>query len=136
MLRVYDDATGKTLNKGDTIKGFATIGVGRNLMGKGISREESHYLLGNDIADIEKELDALLPQWRRWSEGRQIAIAEMCFNMGTANVVRGWPNTIKAMISGNWGYVGQALLGSKWRAQVGETRAQSIVRLFVTGELS
>ena len=67
VLRAYDDATGRVVNPGDTVKGWLTIGVGRNLVGRGITQAESRYLLANDIAAVDAELDAQLPLWRSWS---------------------------------------------------------------------
>ena len=136
VLRVYDDATGKTLNRGDTLQGFATIGVGRNLMGRGISAAESRLLLTNDLDAVESELDGQFPIWRTFGHGRQAAFMELSFNLGTANFLRGWPTLVSHAIAGRWGEVATVLLGSRWRKQVGETRAQSIVRLMLTGELT
>lgn len=136
VLRAYDDATGRVVNPGDTVKGYVTIGVGRNLVGRGITQAESRYLLGNDMAVVESELDAQLPVWRSWSAGRQLAIMELTFNMGVARFIAGWPNTVTAMREGRWADVARGLLGSKWRKQVGEVRAQHIIRLIVTGVIA
>ena len=35
----YDDATGRTLIRGDTLKGNITVGIGRNISGIGISAD-------------------------------------------------------------------------------------------------
>ena len=44
--------------------GFLTIGVGRNLEGKGITKAEALFLLKNDIADARNDVDALVEQFR------------------------------------------------------------------------
>lgn len=136
VLRVYDDATGRTLNKGDTIKGYATIGVGRNLMGRGISQRESRFMLENDIDEVEKELDRHLPVWRTFAPGRQLAVLELAFNMGAVNFVFGWPNTVRAMKAEQWQLVEKAIAESKWRKDVGETRSANVRRLILTGRIA
>ena len=60
-LFVYDDATGRPVGKGSTLIGNPTIGVGRCLSTRGITRAESRALLGNDEAAAWSELSALLP---------------------------------------------------------------------------
>ena len=37
-LRVYDDATGRVVQPGQSVQGWLTIGYGRNLVGRGITR--------------------------------------------------------------------------------------------------
>lgn len=136
VLKVYDDATGKTINRGDVVKGFLTIGVGRNLMGRGITASESRYLLDNDLTAVETELDSLLPIWRGFAPARQAALLELCFNMGASNFIRGWPNTTQAIQRQDWTNVADRLRLSKWRTQVGTTRSNAIIRLIQTGRFS
>ena len=62
--------------------GIETIGVGRNLVDRGLSDEEVDYLLGNDITIVENELDNGLSWWRDLDEVRQRALADLAFNMG------------------------------------------------------
>ena len=50
--------------------GIETIGVGRNLVDRGLSDEEVDMLLANDIAIVEDELDKQLPWWRDLSPDR------------------------------------------------------------------
>lgn len=135
VLRAYDDATGKVVDKGTTVQGYVTVGVGRNLVGRGITQVESRYLLGNDIDAVERELDERFPVWRSFSAGRRLALMELCFNMGTVRFLGGWPNAVSDMIAGRWQDVAKRLAASLWRKQVGETRAQHIIRLILSGEI-
>jgi lysozyme len=134
MLRVYDDATGKVVQPGGAVTGWLSIGYGRNLVGLGITKVEADYLLDNDLVRVEAELDRLLPAWRTFSEARQWAIFELAYNMGPARFVGGWPNTVADMLNGRWELAAGALAGSRWRRQVGESRAQPIIRAIARGD--
>ena len=48
--------------------GIETIGVGRNLVDRGLTDEEVDFLLSNDIALVETELDKAMPWWRDLDE--------------------------------------------------------------------
>lgn len=80
----YDDATGATLRPGAVLRGYPTIGVGRNLLGKGLSDGEINYLLDNDIRDCCADLDSFIPWWRDHDPARQAALISWRFNMGAA----------------------------------------------------
>lgn len=88
VLVVYDDATGKPLRQGDTIKGIPTIGMGRNLQDRGISKEISRMLAREDVDGAIADLDRNVPWWRDLSLKRRMALLNMCFNMG-------WPRLAK-----------------------------------------
>ena len=60
-LTVYDDATGETIGPGTRMQGIPTVGVGRNLLDRGLTRQEAHYLLDNDIAHTVAELHRAFP---------------------------------------------------------------------------
>ena len=79
---VYDDATGKSIGAGDGVKGNPTVGIGRNLASVGLSADEIDYLVRNDIGRVVAQLDASLPWWRSLTEGRQMAMINLTFNMG------------------------------------------------------
>jgi lysozyme len=133
MLRVYDDATGRVVQPGGFVKGWLTIGYGRNLVGRGITRQEADYLLANDIDAVERELDQHFPVWRMWSDARQWAIAELTFNLGVSRFAAKWPNTAAALRLGQFETVAETLKGSLWRQQVGEGRAVPIINALRTG---
>jgi len=136
MLRVYDDATGRVVQPGQSVRGWLTIGYGRNLVGLGITRAEADYLLDNDLARVEAELDRVLPTWRGFSVARQWAVFELAFNMGPIRFVGGWPNTVADMLNGRWQAVAAALSSSRWRNQVGDSRALPIIRAINRGDWS
>lgn len=136
VLKAYDDATGKVVNPGTTVKGWVTVGYGRNLIGKGISQREADYLLLNDMADNERELDERMPYWRGWSAARQLAIADITFNMGCAPFVRKFVNTVADLARGDFRTAGARLRQSLWRKQVGDARALKLITMLETGEFA
>ena len=133
MLAAYDDATGRVVQPGQMVRGWISVGYGRNLIGRGITLPEAEYLLANDLAVVEAELNRLLPEWQRWTEARQWAMFELAYNMGAARFIAGWPNTVAAMRAGRWPEVAAALSSSKWRGQVGDSRALPIIRAMHRG---
>ena len=133
MLKVYDDETGRVVNPGDTVRGWLTIGFGRNLVGRGITRAEAEHLFDNDLAIVERELDQHFPTWRTWSEPRQWAIFELGYNMGVARFASRWPNTAAGLRANQFEAVAATLSASKWRRDVGDGRALPIIRAMHRG---
>lgn len=113
--------------------GIGSIGVGRNLVGVGISKAEAMILLGNDIAAAEQALDYNAPWWRGLDPVRQAVLVNMCFNMGWAKL-SGFKNTLALIQSGSYGPASQAMLASAWAAQVG-ARAQRLSRDMAAGTI-
>lgn len=106
-LRPYLDTVGKR-----------TIGIGRNLDDVGISQDEANYMLKNDIARVESQLDKALSWWRTMSDDRQQVLANMCFNMGIKTLLT-FKNTLAAMQSGRYSDAANGMLASVWARQVG-----------------
>lgn len=69
-LKPYRDSVGKL-----------SIGIGRNLDDKGISKDEALMMLQNDIAEHLALLDRHLSWWRNMNDPRQRALANMAFNL-------------------------------------------------------
>ncbi len=112
-LKPYRDTVGKL-----------TIGTGRNLDDIGISFAENRYLLMNDIDRVEAELDAFCSWWRALDLVRQRVLANMGFNMGVPTLCT-FRTTLTLVRAGEYERAAQAMLQSKWAAQVG----QRVVRL-------
>lgn len=119
-LKPYTDSVGKL-----------TIGVGRNLDDVGISQSESRTMLENDIGKVCADLDRNIPEWRTWSEPRQRAIANMCFNLGWPRL-SGFKDMLANMKAGNWQLAALDALDSKWAQQVGN-RAVRIAAMLKEG---
>lgn len=119
--RIYTDTVGKI-----------TGGIGRNLTDRPFSDDEIALMLKNDIAEVEKQLDANLPWWREMSDARQNALANMCFNVGI-NRLLGFKNSLAAMKSKDYQKAAIEMLDSTWATQVGD-RAKRVAKLMQEGE--
>jgi len=111
--------------------GKLTIGVGRNLDDRGITAEESAYLLSNDIDRVWTELKARIPWVTGLSDVRQRVLLDMAFNLGTDGLMK-FRNTLATIQAGNYQKAGEMMLDSLWVKQVG-MRAQRLSRMMQTG---
>ena len=119
LIRQLRDEEGEVLSAYSDHLGFLTIGVGRLIdkrKGGGITAEESAYLLGNDIAKVNAQLDAKLPWWRKLDEARQAVIQGMAFQMGIDGLL-GFKNTLKMIESGDYEGASKGMLNSLWAKQ-------------------
>lgn len=130
-LDLYDDATGKQLKPGDTIKGHPTIGIGRALDRNPLTETEAKYLCLNDIARVERDLDRAFPWWRELSEKRQLVLASMAFQMGTAGL-QGFPKFIAALRRGDYEDAAREMLDSAW-AQQTPARCDRLAKMMAEG---
>lgn len=119
-LKPYKCSAGKT-----------TIGIGRNLDDVGITKEEAETLCFNDIMDVIKDLDIALPMWKTLSENRQLALANMCFNLGITRLL-GFKNMLNAIRAGDFKLAAQEALDSDWEKQVGN-RAVRVATMLENG---
>ena len=80
-----DEGVGLTLYKCSA--GKNTIGVGRNIDDRGITEDESDYLLSNDIDLCIEELKGVFPWFDSLSDARQRVLVNMCFNLGLSRLM-------------------------------------------------
>jgi lysozyme len=114
----------------DTV-GKWTIGYGRNLTDKGISRDEADYMLDNDIDEHIEKIRANLAFFDSLSEPRQMVLSNMAFNLGV-NGLLGFKNTLAAVAEGRYEEAARMMLQSQWARQVGE-RARRLSEIMRTG---
>ena len=107
--------------------GKVTIGVGRNLDDRGITKHESRQMLDWDIKQACWDLDHNLPGWRRYPDGVCLALANMSFNLGWPRL-RNFKKMLAAIESGDYNKAADEALDSKWARQVG-ARADRIAAL-------
>lgn len=113
----------------DTV-GKLTIGIGRNLDDRGISLAEANVMLGNDIGDAVRDLSRYV-FWESASHARRIALINFRFQLGLAGFQK-FKNTIAKLNAGDWGGAADAMLASKWAAQV-PRRAKQITEMIRVG---
>ena len=129
QLRLHE---GERLKPDRCTAGKLTIGVGRNLEDRGITREEASYLLANDIAAEERELLRALPWVANLDEVRQRVLLDMAFNMGVVGLLA-FKRTLATIQAGDYQRAAAMMLDSKWAGQVGQ-RAERLSRMMATGK--
>jgi lysozyme len=115
-LAVYDDATGKPLLPGMRLVGHPTIGIGRCLDRKGISRAEALALLENDTAEVRAQVAAALPWSAALGEARRMVLEAMAFQMGIAGLLK-FRLTLAAIERGDFAAAAEGMLASAWARQ-------------------
>ena len=114
--------------------GFWTIGIGRLIdarKGGGITKEESSYLLNNDIRRKTAELKAAIPWFGKLDEVRQGVLLNMAFQMGTEGLLK-FKNTLRMVESGQYDAAASGMLESLWARQTPE-RAKRLSEQMRTG---
>ena len=111
--------------------GKLTIGVGRNLDDKGLSKAEINILLNNDINDCESDLDREMPWWRQLSDNRQRVLLNMCFNLGITRL-KGFKSMLRDIQNGLYDQAAVEMIDSLWARQVGG-RAVRLAKLMKNG---
>lgn len=99
-LLAYDDATGKPLKAGDTLKGNPSIGIGRNLSGRGLTPDEQEYLFRTDFNECLADL-MTFPWFHGISAGRAQALLEIRFALGPQRF-RAFRDMLAAAARGDW----------------------------------
>lgn len=110
-------------------EGYLTIGHGRNLEGKGISELEAHLMLLNDIKDICRELDDLLPWWRSIDPIAQRVLINMSM-MGTRKLLK-FEKMLAHLRAGHYDQAASELINSKYAKQT-KTRATYLFNVMRT----
>ena len=123
VLHVYSDS-----------RGVQTLGVGRRVDGLGgISKDESRYMLGNDVQKV-KNFCALRFPWLGAQSAARIAVVQsMCFIFGGAGLL-GWPDFLSAMQAGDWEAAAQELETSKWATEEAAERVARFAQSLRSGE--
>lgn len=111
--------------------GKLTIGVGRNLEDRGITAEESAYLLNNDIEREWKALKTALPWVTGLNDVRQRVLLDMAFNLGIDGLLK-FKNTLATIQRGDYERAAGMMLDSLWARQV-KGRAVRLAEMMKTG---
>ena len=142
VLKVYQDSLG-----------IDTIGIGRNLEDRGISKEEldyldipnmeviyehgiseadARYLALNDIAIVENELCRVHPCVEELDSVRQLILMDMAFNMGVPRLCK-FKKMWNAIHEQNFEAASLEMMDSRWARQVG-SRAKKLSDAMKIGE--
>lgn len=96
-------------------EGISTIGIGRNLSGKGLSMKEVFYLFNNDTAEAMQAAHTY-PWFAELSEARQAAVVSLIFQLGELGFSK-FKLTIAALEAGQYEIAAQELLDSRFARQ-------------------
>lgn len=135
ITRLLRGDEGEVLHEYKDHLGYSTIGVGRLIdkkKGGGISKEESAYLLSNDIMRFSIELDRKLPWWKSLDDARRGVLLSMAFQMGVDGLL-GFKNTLAMIQKGDYNAAASGMLNSLWARQTPE-RAKRMSEQMKTGE--
>ena len=113
----------------DTV-GKTTIGVGHNLTDKGLTSQQIMGILDNDIKDTLAFLDSRLSWWTQLDDVRQVALADLTFNL--MNKLLGFKRMLAALQAKDWNTAADELLNSKFAIQTGQ-RSRDLAAMFRTG---
>jgi len=97
--------------------GKLTVGIGRNLEARGISKEEAFYLLNQDIDYFTDFLKDNLSFFDDLSENRQNVLINMCFNLGTHGFMQ-FKKMLNHVARKQFDKAVSEMLDSKWVKQV------------------
>jgi len=112
--------------------GKLTIGYGRNLDDRGITKHEAETMLDTDIAQAQQDLFQIFGhQVDALSVNRYAALVDMMFNLGLTRF-RGFKKMIEAIKQNDWKETHRQALDSKWAEQV-KTRSTRDAILLLEG---
>jgi lysozyme len=112
-------------------EGKQTIGIGRNLDDLGITEDEAMYMLDNDLARIEVELEKNIPVLSGLSDNRKIVLMNMAFNLGISRLLQ-FNNMLGALAQHDYKTASAEMLNSRWSKQVG-SRANELSEMMLVG---
>lgn len=124
----YDDATGRTLRAGDTLRGVATFGYGCTWL----TEAEGQWLLQRRVSAAFTALRAARPLVERLSDARVRALVDMTVNLGLEGLL-GFRRMWLALEAGDYSRAAAEMLSSKWARQVGR-RALVLARMMEWSE--
>lgn len=134
LLRAHvkwaEAATGPELFPYHDTVGKLTIGYGRNLTDRGISREEAELMFSNDLAEAIADAESL-PYYTRLDPVRKLVVCDMVFNLGLTKF-RNFVKLNAALGRGDYVRAAHEMYDSKWYRQV-ERRARVLVRAMSSG---
>ena len=111
--------------------GKLTIGIGRNISDKGISKAESRFMLQNDIKECYEDLQPLFVYFDLLPESIQHVLIDMRFQLGGAGF-RKFRKMITAVNNHNQEEMIKQMIDSNWYKQV-PNRAKHLIKMIREG---
>lgn len=113
------------------VGGLSKLEVIDVLLERGISREEALYLLDNDIVDCRRDLERY-DWYTKLDPVRQKVLIDMRLNLGMAGLLE-FKRMIVALAAQDYERAADEMEDSKWYPQV-KTRGVRLVEMMRTGE--
>jgi len=126
---------GEVLHAYTDTMGWLTIGVGRLIdqrKGGGISKDESEYLLRNDINSRVAALQSRISWFNGLDDARKGVLLNMSFQMGVEGLM-GFHTTLARIKEGDCIGAAESMLESKWATQT-PARAKRLAQQMRTGK--
>jgi lysozyme len=133
LIKLLKRDEGERLKPYRCTAGKLTIGVGRNLEDVGITKEESDYLLANDISRVTVEITRHLPWALKLDDARFSVILSMVFQMGMGGV-RNFRKFLNALQMGDYTKASIEMMDSKWAQHDSPARAKRLAEVMRTGK--
>jgi lysozyme len=135
-LFAYDCGNGRPVVPGSTIQGHVTVGYGRALDVKGITKAEADHLFLNDLADAEEYARTYAGEslWQELNDPRRVALMDMAHNLGPTGL-RGFVRMREAIACSAWDAAAEELLDSTYARQV-PARAARNAEMLRTGRVA
>ena len=154
FIKKLIDGEGLVLTVYQDTLGIDTIGIGRNLKDRGISKaelehmdipnmdvvyehgitkEDAVYLATNDVQIVEDELCQAHPCVDSLDSVRQLVVMDMAFNMGVPRLKK-FKNMWAAIHDNDFKTAAKEMLDSRWARQV-KGRATRLDHAMATGEI-
>lgn len=132
LMQMLEKHEGCELSPYRDTRGKLTIGIGRNLDDRGISRGEAVMMLSNDLIWFEEQCEKHIPWWARLNDTRQRVLADMAFNLGIAGLLK-FKRMFAALEAEDYATAAKEMLDSAWAGQV-KGRAMRLARMMATGQ--
>ena len=111
--------------------GRLTIGYGRNLEDKGITRTEGEILLDHDVREVYAQLTVALLHMgitlQQLPQDAQVVLIDMAYNLGISGLLK-FKRMLRAIADRDWERVALEMQNSKWYHQVGK-RSKHLMEL-------
>lgn len=132
--KVYDDRTGAPIRPGSRVQGHPTIGYGFALDVADIPKEVAEVWLAHLVARVHRDLVARIPFWSELDPVRQLALAEMAYQMGVTGVLE-FRHALQALGTGDAERAAAELLSSTWAREQSPARAARVAAMVRSGRL-
>lgn len=129
MLKIHEGLSFKAYK---CSAGKTTVGYGRNLDDKGITKEEAEWLLLNDVHEITQQAEDNFPWFNSLDEVRKNVVLDMLYNLGLSKFIK-FKLLIHFLEIGDYTQASIEMKDSLWYDQVGE-RAVRLCKMMYTGK--